>query len=215
MYKAVLFDLDGTLLDTGAGVIKSVQYVIENMQLPMLPPDELKKFVGPPIRAKMREVFHLTDADAGRAMDMFRDHYGQGDIYVASIYDGIPTVLRTLRQKGLKTGVATYKREDQAKKLLAKFELDCLFDVIHGSDRDGILTKADVVSSCIRDLEVIPDEAVMIGDSDNDAIGAKQAGLHFIGVTYGFGFKKKEDVYSYDNIGAAGTCDEILNYIRQ
>ncbi len=213
MYKAVLFDLDGTLLDTGDGVISSVRYTIEKMKLPMLSDEELKAFVGPPIKKKMMEVFLLSDESSSEAMNIFRNHYGIEDIYIASVYDGLIEILNELKSKGYKLGVATYKREDQAKKLLQKFDLVEKFDVIHGSDKEGKLTKADVVNNCILDLNVIPKEAVLVGDSDNDAIGAKQAGLKFIGVTYGFGFKSKDDVDSFDNIGVAETCQEIIKYI--
>ena len=213
MYKAVLFDLDGTLLDTGDGVISSVRYTIEKMKLPMLSDDELKTFVGPPIKKKMMEVFSLSDETSSEAMNIFRNHYGIEDIYIARVYDGLVELLEELKNEGYKLGVATYKREDQAKNLLQKFGLAEKFDVIHGSDKEGKLTKADVVNNCILDLNVNPKEAVLVGDSDNDAIGAKQAGLKFVGVTYGFGFKSETDVECFDNIGIANSCQEIVKYV--
>lgn len=213
MYKAVLFDLDGTLLDTGEGVISSVRYTIEQMKLPPLSDEVLKTFVGPPIKKKMMEMFDLSDDAASTAMSVFREHYGQNDIYIAKVYDGLIELLDALRDKGYKLGVATYKREDQAGKLLEKFGLAGKFDVIHGSDVDGKLTKTDVVNNCVKDLGFAPQEMVLVGDSDNDAIGAMQAGLKFIGVTYGYGFKSEDDVKCYDNIAAVESCEEVLKYL--
>lgn len=215
MYKAVLFDLDGTLLDTGEGVISSVKYTIEKMGLPELSYDVLKTFVGPPIKKKMMEMFELSDEVASEAMNIFREHYGAGDIYIAKVYDGMIALLDDLKKRGYKLGVATYKREDQAKKLLEKFEIADKFDVIHGSDKEGMLTKADVINNCVRELGYSPCEMVLIGDSDNDAIGAKQAGLEFIGVTYGYGFKSKADVDCFQNMGIAEECYQISELINR
>ena len=119
-----------------------------------------------------------------------------------------------LKRDGYKLGVATYKREDQAIKLLEKMQIADFFDVIHGADSEGKMSKADVINKSLLDLDCIPEEAVMVGDSDNDAIGAETAGMHFIGVTYGYGFKCVSDVNKHINIGIAGNCwfvRKILN----
>lgn len=212
MLKAVLFDLDGTLLDTGKGVVKSVEYTIKKMGFRSLTQEELESFVGPPIKNKLKTEFDLDEATAIEGMNVFRKHYGEEDIYIAEPYDGIEDLLVELRKLNIKTGVATYKREDQATKLLQKFGLADKFDIIHGSDKQGKLTKADIVNNCILDLNVMPEKTVLVGDSDNDAIGARQAGLKFIGVTYGFGFKTKDDVKRFDNIGVVETCKDIIKY---
>ena len=213
MLKAVLFDLDGTLLDTGNGVVRSVEYTIKKMGFRSLTQEELQSFVGPPIKEKLKTEFNLDEATAIEGMKVFRKHYGEEDLYIADPYDGIEDLLVAIHKLNIKTGVATYKREDQAIKLLQRFNLADKFDVIHGSDKEGKLTKADVVNQCILDLNVARDEVVLVGDSDNDAIGAKQVGVKFIGVVYGFGFKSKDDIECFDNIGVAETCRDVINYI--
>ena len=210
--KAVLFDLDGTLLDTSPGVLSSVKYTIEKMGFQSLSEDALEEFIGPPIRKKMAEVYGISDELAGTAMECFRQNYGREDLYKAEAYPGLIELLDELRQKGYLLGVATYKREDQAQSLLEKKGLARFFDVIHGSDADGKLTKADVVNLCIRDLAVPPQETVMIGDSLNDAVGAKEAGLKFIGVLYGFGFKSEKEIEALDHIGIAENCMGLKKY---
>ena len=210
--KAVLFDLDGTLLDTSPGVLSSVKYTIEKMGFQSHSEDALEEFIGPPIRKKMAEVYGISDELAGTAMECFRQNYGREDLYKAEAYPGLTELLDELRQKGYLLGVATYKREDQAQSLLEKKGLARFFDVIHGSDVDGKLTKADVVNLCIRDLAVPPQETVMIGDSLNDAVGAKEAGLKFIGVLYGFGFKFEKEIEALDHIGIAENCMGLKKY---
>lgn len=159
--------------------------------------------------------FNLDEATAMEGMNVFRKHYGEEDIYIAEPYDGIEDLLVELRKLNIKTGVATYKREDQATKLLQKKGLYHFFDVVHGSDPDGKLSKADVVKLCIDDLGCQPTQVVMIGDSDNDAIGALGVGSHFIGVTYGYGFKDEESVRKFKNIGIVNKCSDIFRIIME
>ena len=226
MSQVILFDLDGTLLDTSPGVLSSVKYTIEKMGFQSLSEDALEEFIGPPIRKKMAEVYGISDELAGTAMECFRQNYGREDLYKAEAYPGLTELLDELRQKGYLLGVATYKREDQAQSLLEKKGLARFFDVIHGSDVDGKLTKhfakaaaeaADISSAAERkaieaERAVPPQETVMIGDSLNDAVGAKEAGLKFIGVLYGFGFKSEKEIEALDHIGIAENCMELKKY---
>lgn len=213
MIKAVIFDLDGTLLDTGKGVVKSVKYTIQQMKLPSLSQSELETFVGPPIKNKLQQTFNLTEEQAVEGMNIFRNHYGKEDIYIAEPYAAIEDLLGMLKRDGFKLGVATYKREDQAIKLLEKMQIADFFDVIHGADPEGKMSKADVINKSLLDLDCDSQEAVMVGDSDNDAIGAATAGMHFLGVTYGYGFKSEADVAKHVNIGSVADCSEIFEKI--
>ena len=100
-----------------------------------------------------------------------------------------------------------------AQTLLEQKGLAKYFDVIHGSNAASDMSKADIVNLTIRDLGAGPEETVMIGDSDNDAVGAEGAGALFIGVTYGFGFDTADNVKSFKNIGVASTPKEVLDII--
>ena len=207
--KAILFDLDGTLLDTSPGIINSVKYTISSMGLHELSDSGLKEFIGPPIRKKMQEVYHMPDDMAEKAMNVFRTYYGKEDLYKAEVYDGMIDLLSELRTRGYLLGVATYKREDQARSLLESKDIASLFDVIHGSDIAGQCTKADVIKWCLNDLDVQADETILVGDSLNDAVGAQETGMRFIGVSYGFGFKSVEDIEKCDYYGKASSCSEL------
>ena len=156
MIKAVIFDLDGTLLDTGKGVVKSVKYTIQQMKLPSLSQSELETFVGPPIKNKLQQTFDLTEEQAVEGMNIFRNHYGMGYLYIAEPYAAIEDLLGMLKRDGYKLGVATYKREDQAIKLLEKMQIADFFDVIHGADSEGKMSKADVIEVEGTVLEKLP-----------------------------------------------------------
>ena len=212
--KSAIFDLDGTLLDTSEGIISSVTKLIEHFGYGSLTPEQYRSFIGPPINRHLKAIFGLSDEESIEAMNYFRVEYAKGDIYRSKIYDGLVDLLQNLRKDGIKLGVSTYKREDMAKSLLEEKGLAELFDVIHGSDAAATLSKADVVTMTINDLGNSASETVMIGDSDNDAIGAEGAGAKFIGVTYGFGFKDKTAIEAFANIGIADSCEEIFSIIH-
>ncbi len=212
--RAVIFDLDGTLLDTSEGIIRSVKTMIRKMGYDPLPEDMYRTFIGPPIHHRMKEVYGIGEDEAKVAMHAFRNHYLEHDIFFASHYDGMEELLQRLGSEGYLLGVCTYKREDQAKLLLTEKGLADYFDVIHGQDPDGLMSKAEVLQLTIRELGVEAEEAVMVGDAYTDAEGARGAGVPFLGVTYGFGFLTDRDVEAFPNIGVAHTPGEIAEVLR-
>ena len=109
--------------------------------------------------------------------------------------------------------VATYKREDYALRLLKHFDFDKYCDPMHGADNNNVLKKEDIILMCIDELGAKKDECVLVGDTDNDAKGAMEAGIPFIAVTYGFGFKSSEDLGDYPCIGLAGSPLEVADLI--
>ena len=207
--KAIIFDLDGTLLDTGEGVVKSLEYTVEKMGFEPLTRAQLESFVGPPIKKRLLELYDMSVETADRATQVFRTRYGEGDIFLAKKYEDMDSCLATLKSR-YKLAVATYKREDQAIKLLEKQGIAKYFDIMHGSDAAATMTKADIIRLVISELGCPLNNILMIGDSDNDALGAENAGISFLGVTYGYGFKCADDVNKFKNAGIADSCKAIL-----
>ncbi len=206
--NTILFDLDGTLVDTSAGIINSIQYTIKKLQLPSLSEQMLYSFIGPPVKKRMMEIYQLSEESAAYAMQIFREKYGEEDLFQAQIYSGVKETLSALGQH-FQLGVATYKREDQAENLLKKMRLDKFFDIICGSDSQAKLSKSDIIKKAYIGLSAKPQGTVLVGDSENDAVGAYEAGIHFIGVTYGFGFKGAAELEQYSHIGVAIDIKEI------
>ena len=111
--------------------------------------------------------------------------------------------------------VATYKRHDYAMKILEHFHISDYCDSMNGADNENVLTKADIVVKCMEECGVTDrSKVVLIGDSEYDAIGAKGVGIDFIGVTYGFGFKTKDDVNQYDNVAAVDSVMELIQLFK-
>jgi phosphoglycolate phosphatase len=213
-YNLVIFDLDGTLLDTTEGILLAIKQTILDCNLQMLADDDLKTFIGPPIEYSFSKFYNLS----GEALDMmssrFRELYSQKYLYYASPYIGIFETLSILRNNGVKTAVATYKRETYAVPLLKYFHFDKYFDFMYGSDAHGILKKKDIIRKCILSAGILNDKKVlMVGDTIHDADGASSEGLDFLAVSYGFGFQSESELANSSNIGCAKTASEIVNYL--
>lgn len=213
-YTSVIFDLDGTLLDTSEGVIKSLDYTIEKLSLEPLNLNEKLNFIGPPITKSLKEKYNLTEKQSINATKIFRDRYKEHDCLLCKIYTNIIELLKMLKERNILIGVATYKREDYAKKILENVGISRYFNVIKGADYDGKLTKIDILNNCLKELgEQNYSNSILIGDTEYDAISAQSLGVDFIGVTYGYGFKEKNIINSYKNIGAFENVKEIIEMI--
>lgn len=212
-YKLIIFDLDGTLFDSSLGAIKSIDYTIEKLNLTPLTDEVKRTFIGPPIYNSLQKTYNMTDEEAKNATEIFRDVYKNKFLFEAIVYDGIEELLQTL-QKDYKLAVASYKRDDYCKMLLEHFRLSKYFHFIMGADAENKLKKSDIVQACMDNFNITsPKEAVLIGDTEHDALGAEALNMDFIGVTYGFGFKNLDDINKYKNIGMAKNAIEILKYL--
>lgn len=214
-YDLVIFDLDGTLLDTTEGVLASVRHTIKTLHFKEMPEDVLSTFIGPPIQDSFAKAYGLEGPILQEIACIFRDQYSTVDLLKAVPYEGIFELFSALRDCGAKTAVATYKREDYALRLLRHFGFHNYTDVMHGGDHENKLKKRDIIELCIKESGITDkSRVVMVGDTAHDAIGAEQMGVDFIGVTFGFGFHSREDVNEHKNVGTADTALQILELIH-
>ena len=191
-YRLVCFDLDGTLTDSGPGIIGCVRKTIAHMGCPELSADTLRRFIGPPTWNSFRTFCHLSPERAQEAVDYYRVLYREGGVFENSVYDGIPELLDTLRGTGTVLAVATSKPRSMADVVLEHFGLAEKFDHVAAageSDRDS--DKEQAIRAVLAESGIPPEEAVMIGDTKYDAAGARGAGVDFVGVLYGFGTEEE------------------------
>lgn len=212
-YRAILFDLDGTLLDTAEGILSSVCHTTEAMGYAPLTEDVIRTFIGPPIFHSLKRIYHLDDAEAARATEVYREYYKTHDLFKARPYDGILTLLGRLRDQGFLIGVATLKREDYALTILEHFGITPCCDAICGSDYASKMTKADVVRRCLKKLGCSAEEAVLIGDTSSDGNGAREAGVDLIAVTYGFGPTDEAGWTPFSPVFVAESADAIGSFL--
>lgn len=213
MYKTILFDLDGTLLDTTIGVIEAVRITIEQLGLPMPSDKILATFVGPPMQSSFMKHFGMESERALECANMFRANYKKHSLLSAQAYPGVLELLEALKARDYKIAVATYKSHDNAMTILDKFGISKFCDFAMGSDLEGRLTKTDIVNECIKQLNSDKASTVLIGDSSADSKGALEAGIDFIALTYGFGFKSEKDLQGINHVAVCNNVEELANYL--
>ncbi len=212
-YECCIFDLDGTLLDTSAGLLRSLDYTIAICNLPPFPEEKRLSIIGPPIRVSLQNQYHLSDSKADKALAVFREYYESEELFSASLYPGIPQLLARLRERGIKLALGTYKMIGFARDILAHFEIEEYFNYIGGADPAGKRTKTDILNLCLAELTGgNPDRALMVGDSQFDARAAAEAGIDFLAVTYGFGFKTQAEVKRFSHVGVCHTVEEVGDF---
>lgn len=214
-YELVIFDLDGTLLDTSCGILSAITHTLNTLGIPYKGEISPYDFIGPPIEAALQKHLSLEGEILKAAAKEFRWRYKKEDVLKAEPYEGMDALLTALRTSGYGRAVATYKREATAERLLWHCGLSKHLNIIHGTNDAHDMTKADIILRCIDDYGLTNRRhAVMIGDTAEDARGAATAGVDFLAVTYGFGFTDKKELKGQTCIGVAATPAEILPFIR-
>lgn len=190
MYRAILFDLDGTLTASAEGITKSVQYALHKLGIDEPDLHKLEAFVGPPLLDQFMEAYGLDEAAAWQAVGYYRERYTQQGIYENRPYEGIQELLRGLKERGYILAVASSKPIVYVRQILEHFELAAFFTVVEGSQMDGSrTTKGEVIQEALRGLKMEGqrEQVVMVGDRKHDVLGAKDAGIDCVAVAYGYG----------------------------
>lgn len=188
MKEYILFDLDGTLVNTKEGIVKSVYYALDALHITEDEPEKLECFIGPPLIDSFREFYQLNDRAAEEAVKLFRQRYERKGVFECKPYDGILELTARLRKAGKRLCVATSKTQVYAEQILEMHKLRDVFEVFVGATPDGsLLIKSDIIRTVLTELGVHEvDKVVMVGDRKYDVIGAKEFGIECIGVRYGF-----------------------------
>jgi phosphoglycolate phosphatase len=186
----LLIDLDGTLIDPAAGIVASFQRGLVAAGVDVLPAAQLDYVIGPPLRVSFPRAGVPADK-VEIALNGYRQHYTAGAMLEAHVYDGIPAALATLKARGHALHVATSKPHVFARPILEHFALAHHFESIHGAELDGTRdAKADVIAHLLAEQSIDPRDALMIGDTPFDVIGARAHGISTIGVAWGHGGRK-------------------------
>ncbi len=210
--KAIFFDLDGTLTDSGEGIINCATLALEHFGLPVPPREEMGVFVGPPLDKTFIQ-FGVPADRAQEAIGVLRSRYVVVGKFENSPYPGIHDLLAALKEQGHRLFVATSKPEVTALEVLAKFELTEYFEQIVGATLDGTRShKADVLAYLLNQIDT-PEHALMIGDTEYDVLGAAAHNIPTIGVAWGYG--KVDAMEQAGAIGIAHTMEELFSLINR
>ena len=184
----VFFDLDGTLSDPKIGITASIQYALQKFDIPVPSQDELAWCIGPPLHASFKALLGTTDADADRAVEFYRERFGDVGLYENTLYAGIEETLTAVAAAGRRLFVATSKPHVFADRIIDHFGLRRHFGRVFGSELDGTrVHKTDLLRYALEETSTDPARAMMIGDRKHDIIGAANNGIATIGVLYGYG----------------------------
>lgn len=200
-FKAVLFDFDGTLVDSSEGIFKSLIYAFEADGKPAPDPATLRKFIGPPIYDSFKTLFGYTDDKIDFMIEKYRERYRTVGWHEARVYAGIPELLRALHENGIKMATASSKPTPFIRQIVEEQGLLSYFDYLGGTKFDNISSnKTEILENAMRELGVSPEETVMVGDRLFDIRGAQGAGIPCIAVLYGFGSRAEFEEYGADYI---------------
>lgn len=201
-YQYYLFDLDGTLTDSGMGITNSVKHALKKYGIEEQNMETLKKFIGPPLAESFQKYYGFSEEESRRAIGYYREYYQKDGIFENEVYDGIPELLETLKGAGKTLIVATSKPELFAEQILEHFKLAPYFDCIAGASMDeSRVDKAEVIAYALKKYGTEAKEGmVMIGDREHDIIGAKKNGLDSIGVLFGYGSREELEKAGADHI---------------
>jgi phosphoglycolate phosphatase len=190
-WTAVLWDLDGTIVDSAPGITATLAWTFERLGMPIPSPTEMLAWVGPPLLDAFRELAGLDDAGAQEALAIYRDRYREVGVFQAAPYPGVPALLREVHAAGIPTSLATSKPESLARAILEREGLLGELDVITGASEDERRSaKADVVALAVQRLGEAGFDAsrpVLVGDRHHDVLGAAERDVPTIFVTWGYG----------------------------
>ena len=204
MKKLAIFDFDGTIADTSQGIVNSVRYTQEKMKLPAITYEQMLSHVGPPMEESYARNFDLSGDRLKEAVKYHKEYAIRQGYKELTLYPGIRELLEQLKKNRVYTAVATLKPQTTVDKILKAFRLESLFDCVVGSDTENPMRKSDMICKCLEKTCCEKQDAFLVGDSQYDADAAREAGIDFVAVTYGFGFKSADEVS-----GTTHVCDTV------
>ena len=214
--KACIFDLDGTLTNTLESMTYSVNLTLKEMGLSQITKDQCRMFVGNGARVLIEESLKVSgDPKASRieeGMKIYGRIFDQNCTYHVTPYEGIPEMLKALKDRGIHLAVLSNKPDRQTVKVVKEIFGDNIFDYAQGQ-KDGIRRKPapDGVWYLMEQMQVSKEECLYIGDSEVDAATGKNAGLKTIGVLWGFRDRKTLETAGADHL--IDRPDELLQFV--
>ena len=210
--KSILFDLDGTLTDSGEGIMNCAIFTLSHYGIPTPTDAELRTFVGPPLTESFAR-FGVPEDQLEEAVRVYRSRYLPIGKFENHPYPGVRELLEKLKANGHALFVATSKPEATSIEILQHFGLDGYFEKICGASTDFSRNSKEAVIAYLLDSCGARDNAVMVGDTAYDVIGAKAHGIPTIGVSWGYGLV--EDMVSAGATAIAYTMDELYDHLSK
>ncbi len=213
-YKYIFWDFDGTIMDTYPGIVESLKYAMDFFGQPELDEPTYRTFIGPPLRDRIPAVYPLSELQTEVAVEKYREHYMDGGgMLNCRPFSGVLEAVEAFRKAGYMQVITTSKPEPMVTGILKRQHLEHLFDHVIGASLDGkIDTKQEVLEEAFRKLGVTDrNEVILIGDTKYDAVGARDAGIGCIGITYGFGSRQELEENAAEPV--FDSIEEVVAYL--
>lgn len=215
--KAVLFDLDGTIVNSEEGITKCAQYTLRHFGIEEPDLKKLTFFIGPPLEMNFKERYGFSDEQAWEAVLKYRERFDKEGIFECELYEGVTDTIKKLHDAGYITAIASSKPEVACERILEYFSLLPYFDMVVGATLDKrISTKAQVLEELGRRMagkNISKEEMILIGDTKFDVLGANAFGIRCIGVDYGFG--TREELEEAGAVAVYSSIKEVEQYIEE
>ena len=212
MKKTILFDLDGTLTDSGEGIINCAALGLRHFGLEVPDRQTMRQFVGPPLHDTFVK-FGVPEEKADEAVEVYRSRYHTVGKFENTPYPGIGDMLASLQAKGYRLLVATSKPEALSVEIMEHFQIAQYFDRICGASLDRSRSSKEDVIAYLLELCGSTDSMVMVGDTAFDVIGAAAHGIPAIGVAWGYG--KVEDMEKAGAVAIAYSVSELQTLLEK
>lgn len=188
-FDNIIFDLDGTLLDSGPGIINAVKYALQKYDIDEKNTSILRSFVGPPLHQQFATCYDFSEKQSLEAVDYFREYYTTKGILENTVYPEIKELLTYLADNDYCLLIASSKPENLVKEILAQHDLLRYFKYTGGSLLDGSRENKDDVLRYVLNTVDIKDfhRCLMVGDRKFDVLGSRKFEIKSVGVTYGYG----------------------------
>ena len=210
--KTILFDLDGTLTDSGEGIINCAALALRHFNLPVPDRETMRVFVGPPLHESFIR-FGVPEDKTEEAIRVYRSRYIPIGKFENTPYPGIAELLEKLKSQGHRLYVATSKPEQMSIEILEHFDLAKYFTLICGASLDLSRNSKDAVIAYLLQQTETDGEIIMVGDTAYDVLGAKMHGIPTIGVSWGYG--KVEDMEKAGAAAIVHTMDELFTALNR
>lgn len=211
-YSAILFDLDGTLTDSGRGIINCAIYALEHFGITPPSREALRAFVGPPLHDSFVR-FGVPADRTDEAIRVYRSRYIPEGMFENEVYPGIEQLLEALVKRGYKLYVATSKPEFMSRQILERFDLAKYFTLICGASTDKERSTKEAVIEYLLEQCGPQDDMVMVGDTIYDIRGAKHHNIPAIGVDWGYG--ESADMIAEGALTIAYSTEELLDILSK
>lgn len=213
-YQNILFDMDGTLVDSEPGILESLRYTLDILKIKSCKDETLQKFLGPPLKNSFQSYLHMNECEANEAVKIFRQYYSTKGMYKGKLYKNIVKVLEELYGK-YDLFIATSKPTLYTVSIAKRLGISQYFEGIVGSNLDNSRSKKEEVIQYLLKEFSLKDKTkiLMIGDKAQDIVGARCCGIDAIGVSYGYGTIK--ELMEQKPLAILNMPEQLINFLEK